>query len=99
MDQKRYLEDSYISSFEAEIVDRRKAEDQNEVILAETFFYPESGGQPGDRGTIGDARVLDVRLEGETVVHQLDTDPEANVLPARIDWVLTGATWSRVNVP
>jgi Ser-tRNA(Ala) deacylase AlaX len=36
------------------------------VLLADTILYPEGGGQPADRGWIGDARVLDVqRVHGE----------------------------------
>ena len=39
------------------------------VVLDETAFYPEGGGQPADHGALGAARVMDVQLLGEAVVH------------------------------
>ncbi len=44
----------------------------SDVVLSETYFYPEGGGQPADRGTIGGHEVLDVRSDGEHIVHVLD---------------------------
>jgi len=41
------------------------------VVLDETIFYPESGGQMGDHGVLGDARVVDVQIDGDGVVHHL----------------------------
>ncbi len=41
------------------------------VILRRTRFYPESGGQLGDRGTIGEASVVDVQLDPDGRVHHL----------------------------
>ena len=49
--------------------------DGREVVLDETFFYAESGGQPADRGTI-DGIVLDDVIERDgRVVHVLGADP------------------------
>jgi alanyl-tRNA synthetase len=51
------------------------------LILDRTAFYPSSGGQPNDLGKIGDANVLDVRDEGEEILHLVDrkpSDPEVN---------------------
>jgi alanyl-tRNA synthetase len=42
-----------------------------EVVLDETYFYPEGGGQPADRGTIDGVRVEDVQSTDEGVVHYL----------------------------
>jgi alanyl-tRNA synthetase len=56
------------------------------LLLDRTAFYPTSGGQPNDLGKIGDANVLDVRDEGETILHVVDrkpSDPEVNCC---IDW-------------
>ncbi len=41
------------------------------VTLDRTAFYPEGGGQPADRGTLGGADVLDVHEKGGQVVHRL----------------------------
>jgi alanyl-tRNA synthetase len=51
------------------------------LLLDRTAFYPTSGGQPNDLGKIGDANVLDVRDEGEEILHIVDrkpSDPEVN---------------------
>lgn len=42
------------------------------VRLDDTAFYPEGGGQPSDRGSLGTARVLDVRRDAAGVVHFCD---------------------------
>ena len=41
------------------------------VTLDRTAFYPEGGGQPTDRGTLGGADVLDVHEKGGQVIHRL----------------------------
>lgn len=49
----------------------------SEVVLSETYFYPEGGGQPADRGTLGGLEVLDVQATDEGVVHVVDGRLEA----------------------
>ncbi|WP_281194901.1 DHHA1 domain-containing protein [Halorubrum sp. F4] len=51
--------------------------DGREVVLAETYFYAESGGQPADRGTLGGVLVDDVFERDGEVVHILAEDPAA----------------------
>jgi len=46
------------------------------VVLDETYFYAESGGQPADRGTLAGVPVADVRAEDGTVVHRLAADAD-----------------------
>jgi len=56
------------------------------LLLDRTAFYPTSGGQPNDLGKIGDTNVLDVRDEGDEILHVVDrrpSDPEVN---GYIDW-------------
>jgi alanyl-tRNA synthetase len=50
--------------------------DGRAVVLSETYFYAESGGQPADRGTLGGHEVVDVQYGDEGVVHTLATEPD-----------------------
>ena len=68
MTKKLFLHDSYTSHFEAKVVTNRCLEDKYEIILDETYFYPESGGQPADHGYIGESAVLDVKQNGEEIL-------------------------------
>lgn len=52
MTRRLYYEDAYIREFEAQVVSCRQVEDGYEVILNQTAFYPEGGGQPCDLGTL-----------------------------------------------
>ena len=56
------------------------------LILDRTLFYPTSGGQPNDLGKIGDANVLDVRDEGDEILHIVDRRPADPDVNGRIDW-------------
>ena len=42
------------------------------VVLDRTAFFPAAGGQPSDRGTLGEGRVVDVVEEGEEIVHVVE---------------------------
>ncbi len=57
------------------------------VVLDRTAFYPEGGGQPGDRGLLGSVTVTDTRNRGDEVVHLCDgpLDPGAEV-EGELDW-------------
>ncbi|WP_424013529.1 alanyl-tRNA editing protein [Halorubrum xinjiangense] len=55
--------------------------DGREVVLDETYFYPESGGQPADRGTLDGHLVDDVVERAGEVVHVLDPDADVDLAP------------------
>ncbi|MBW3016271.1 alanine--tRNA ligase, partial [Candidatus Woesearchaeota archaeon] len=67
-----YYDDYEKAAFDAkvlEVVD-------NKVILDQTAFYPTSGGQMSDRGTIDGAKVTDVFKQGPWIVHVLEEKPK-----------------------
>ncbi len=68
-----YYTEPYRTSFDAAVVSCEALADRIELVLDQTTFYPTSGGQPSDRGTIDDAQVLDVvEREDGVVVHVVD---------------------------
>ncbi|MFB0558697.1 MAG: alanine--tRNA ligase-related protein [Candidatus Bathyarchaeia archaeon] len=82
---KLYNDDPYLVRFEAKVV----SIEGNEVELDRTAFYPESGGQVGDLGSIGGLSVLDTRIEDGRVIHILEAAPDfsmGQVVEAEIDW-------------
>jgi alanyl-tRNA synthetase len=86
--QRLYYDDSYLRSFTAHIT--RCVAGANpaayEVVLDRTAFYPTSGGQPNDLGTIGDANVVDVRDDGDEIVHVVDRELPLGEVQCAIDW-------------
>ncbi|HEY6829540.1 MAG TPA: alanyl-tRNA editing protein, partial [Gemmatimonadaceae bacterium] len=87
MTNRLYYADSYRTEFSSAVAER--ASDGTRVYLEETAFYPTSGGQPHDVGTLGGARVIDVIDEGERIAHVLDAPLAVNDdmrIPGRIDW-------------
>ncbi|WP_396612216.1 alanyl-tRNA editing protein [Haloferax sp. S1W] len=53
--------------------------DGRSVVLDETYFYPEGGGQPADRGVLGGVELAHVYSEDGVVVHELADDPAFEV--------------------
>jgi alanyl-tRNA synthetase len=80
-----YYEDSYQTRFEAEVVET--GGDGRVVYLDRTAFYPASGGQPADGGTLGGVPVLDVVDEEERVAHRLERPlPAGARVEGVVDW-------------
>jgi alanyl-tRNA synthetase len=65
-----------------------RSADGCEVVLEETYFYAESGGQPADRGTLAGEQVIDVQERDDWVIHILAESPavvEGAVVEGDID--------------
>jgi alanyl-tRNA synthetase len=71
---RRYYGDSYTTRFESSVIETVTDADRVGVVLAETYFYPTSGGQPHDLGRLASAAVRDVtvRESDGAIVHWLD---------------------------
>ncbi len=87
MAEKIYYQDSFIKEFTARIVAVEEKEGQFHVVLDRTAFYPEGGGQPSDRGFIGQHKVSYVYEKSGEVYHILKQMPEKkNKLNCKINW-------------
>ena len=72
MTQKLYYIDSHLFAFTARVLSCEENGGRWEIILDETAFFPEGGGQPADRGTLSGVSVLDVREHGNVIIHYCD---------------------------
>jgi len=85
--ERLYYRDSFLREFDACIVKVEPADaGRARVWLDQTIFYPTSGGQPNDLGSLGDIPVLDVLEEGDDIVHLLERPPAGEQMHGRIDW-------------
>lgn len=83
-----YYTDSYTTEFSAVITEVLQNESGNFVILDKTFFYPTSGGQPFDTGTINDIPITNVTVRNRdgAVLHAVETIPQTEQVSAVINW-------------
>src|SRR5918992_822362 len=82
-----YYTDPSLTEFDADIVAVEQIDGRTGLVLDRTAFYPTSGGQPFDTGTLGGARVVDVvdREDGR-IVHVIDGDAPRGRVAGRVDW-------------
>jgi alanyl-tRNA synthetase len=87
MTERLYYHDPYLREFDAVIVETTSHEGRAAVVLDRTAFYPTSGGQPFDLGTLSGAQVQDVvDAEDGRILHVVDRVPDAAAVTGRIDW-------------
>ena len=81
-----YRSDSFLWLFPACVRERLTHDGQPALTLDQTAFYPTSGGQPFDRGTLNGVAVIDVveREDGE-IVHVLAGPVQDDAVQGEID--------------
>lgn len=88
MTHRLYYTDAYRAAFTATVVDRDAA--GTRVYLDASAFYPTSGGQPHDLGTLAGVPVVDVIDEDDRVAHvlasPLATGAIDSTVSGEIDW-------------
>lgn len=74
--EKLYYDDQQRTQFEAVVLDVFEREDGYDIVLDQTMFYPEGGGQPADAGTISTedttVEIRDVQVEDGVIFHRAD---------------------------
>jgi alanyl-tRNA synthetase len=84
--RRLFYEDQYLREFSSRVIRRLEIAGRPAVVLEATAFYPTSGGQPHDTGSINGARVVDVVEEGEEIVHVLDRAFDGDEARGTVDW-------------
>ena len=111
MTERLYYEDAYLTEFDGTVTEIRQ-DKGTWVALDRSAFYPTSGGQPFDTGTLNGIRVTDTEVDREGVVwHQTEAAIEpGTAVHGRIDWerrldhmeqhggehMLAGALWEKL---
>ena len=88
MTERLYYSEPYRRTFDATVVNVESVDGGSHVTLDQTAFYPSSGGQPFDTGTLGGAAVSDViDREDGTIAHVVAGSLKAGeVVTGEIDW-------------
>lgn len=82
-----FYRDPYCRTFKAQVLSCEKGKHGWDVVLDDTAFYPEGGGQPADHGTLGGAAVQDVHRRDGVIVHETDRPlPVGETVQGAIDW-------------
>src|SRR6266542_6640693 len=82
MTERLYYTDSYLREFRGLVVARAGCV----LYLDRTAFYPASGGQPFDFGTIAGVPVSEVIEEGSRIAHVTEAVVDGGEVECRIDW-------------
>src|SRR5205823_7110720 len=85
--ERLYYNDPYLLEFDAKVVETKPVGQRLGVILDKTAFYPTSGGQLHDLGTLNGVNLLDCIEEDESgkVVHVLEEGIDGDSVHGQID--------------
>ena len=72
MTKKLYYKDAYMTKFTGKVLSCEEGKKGIAVVLDQTAFYPEGGGQPADMGILGNAKVSYVFIKDEVIYHVVD---------------------------
>ena len=88
---KLYDDNAYLTSCEATVVSCKETDDNTwEIVLNQTVFFPEEGGQTPDKGSIQGWDVVDVQIRDDIITHTLTGGQtpfqEGDHVTCEIDW-------------
>ena len=87
MTEKLFYTDSHMREFTATVLECRQRKDKYEIVLNQTAFFPEGGGQYADTGLLENVRVTDVRERDGVIFHIADSPLEVGrEVHGEIDW-------------
>lgn len=89
-----FYREPYTKEFKAKVIDCQEDTSGYKIVLDDTAFYPEGGGQPSDLGHIDQALISKVKREGGQIVHYSDKPFEIGQdVIGKINW-----TWRFSNM-
>lgn len=86
---KLFYKDIYLTSFDATVTECTYNEQTSkyEIVLDQTAFFPEEGGQSADKGTLNGLEVCDVQIRDDIIYHLLDTPfTTGETIHGEVDW-------------
>jgi alanyl-tRNA synthetase len=82
-----YYEDSHLTEFSAHVLEATTVEGKPAAVLDRTAFYPTSGGQPCDTGSLSGVRVLGVEEDAAgRILHILEAPLPPGPVQGTVDW-------------
>ena len=87
MTEKLFYEDSHRTEFTAKVISCEEAKDGFCVVLDQTAFFPEGGGQYADTGILGNTEVTDVHEKNDVIFHSVTAPLEVgSIVSGKINW-------------
>lgn len=86
MSERLYYKNQYIKDFTAKVLSCTECKGSYEIILDKTAFFPEGGGQPGDKGYIGTSKVFDTIEKNGEVIHICQSPVDCGETECAIDF-------------
>ena len=87
MTEKLFYEDSHRTEFTAKVISCEEAKDGYRVVLDQTVFFPEGGGQYADTGVLGTVNVTDVHEKDDVIYHYTTAPLEVgSIVTGKINW-------------
>jgi alanyl-tRNA synthetase len=84
--ERLYYHDSFVKEFEAQVVSCEPEAERWKIVLDRTAFYPTSGGQPHDLGSLGAASIVEVSDAETHIVHYASAALPLGKVRGKIDW-------------
>jgi alanyl-tRNA synthetase len=87
MTDRLYYRNAYAVDFHASVIAAEEMGDRVGIVLDRTAFYPTSGGQPFDTGTLGEAQVVEVaEREDGTILHVVEGPVPPGRVTGKVAW-------------
>ena len=85
--ERLFYKDSHQTTCQAKVLECREVKKGYEILLDQTVFYPEGGGQPCDIGIMNQVEVTDVQEKDGEIWHRTrEAIPEGTEVNCKIDW-------------